>query len=480
MANLAEATKTATPRRIKQAAIVNEGEKIILPARMGYDEAITQIQRMRDYENQEIVIQEEVNAFVLDGAAALNEAMKRIYGWVNAVPTPGFFGPQPPAMIQIETGYKESILVPWGSFKLPGVQGTVQTNSRSKNGRNILVVAAKVLRKHEAEIKKLVELTRTIAEHESIYKGKAFRLRFKEDADSDSGEAMKPVFLDLSGVRPEELIFSAEVDSAVRTSVFTPIEHTASVRKAGIPLKRGILLSGRYGVGKTLVAYVTAKKAAENGWTFVYCEKADELKEALRFAQAYAPAVIFCEDIDRVTSGERSVSMDDILNTIDGLDSKHSELMVILTTNNVEAIHKAMLRPGRLDAVINVLPPDAAAVERLIRLYGRGLVDENADLSVVGAALAGQIPAVIRECVERAKLAAIRLNEGYVSSVSQEALEDAALGMQNQLKLLSDDKPGKPAEVVALETLAGFFSAMNKEDIKEAAAAGVKAFLSSR
>ena len=110
--------------------------------------------------------------------------------------------------------------------------------------------------------------------------------------------------------------------------------------------------------------------------------------------------------------------------------------MVILTTNAVENINKAMLRPGRLDAVINFERPDAYTAERLIRYYGGELVPQHEDLQAVGVALAGQIPAVIRECVERAKLSAIKLY-GSAGLIDAAALLDAAEGMQWQLALLN-------------------------------------------
>lgn len=443
----------STAKRIKQASIVNEGEKIILPARMGFDEAIQQITRMRDHDEQTIVIKEEVNAYYLDGAVAFNEAMRRIYGWTEAVAIPGFFGPTPPQMLQVEVGFGESRLIPTGRFELPGVTGFVQIGQAMKHGRIIMSFAASVKRKNEAAIHKLVELTREIVAAESIYRGKAFRIRFKDENGMQTDA--QPQFLDLSSVKADELIFSESVDAAVRTSVFTPIEFTEAVRGAKIPLKRGVLLTGKYGVGKTLVAYVTADKAVKNGWTFIYCERADELQEAIRFAQQYGPAVIFCEDIDRVTAGERSVSMDDILNTLDGVDSKKSELMVILTTNHIDTINKAMLRPGRLDAIINVLPPDAEAVKRLIKLYARGLLAAETNLDMVAARLDGQIPAVIRECVERAKLSAIRLTHGLIGfQLDEAALNDASLGMQNQLALLNADVV-KVSDAEVLFTLIG-------------------------
>jgi SpoVK/Ycf46/Vps4 family AAA+-type ATPase len=76
-----------------------------------------------------------------------------------------------------------------------------------------------------------------------------------------------------------------------------------------VPLKRGVLLEGPYGTGKTLTAFVTAKKCVENGWTFIMLDRVAALKEALTFARMYAPAVVFAEDIDRSVEGERTVGL---------------------------------------------------------------------------------------------------------------------------------------------------------------------------
>ena len=59
-------------------------------------------------------------------------------------------------------------------------------------------------------------------------------------------------------------------------------------------------------------------------------------------------------------------------------DSKDSEIMVVLTTNEVSKIHPAFLRPGRIDAVVSIRPPDTEATVRMVRRYGRGLVDASA------------------------------------------------------------------------------------------------------
>lgn len=183
----------------------------------------------------------------------------------------------------------------------------------------------------------------------------------------------------------------------------------------------------------TLVALVTAKKAIAHGWTYITIDRVQGLQTALEFAKRYEPAVIFAEDIDRAAE-ERNEPANDLLNILDGVLSKNAKIMVVLTTNHVEKVNQAMLRPGRLDAVISVKPPDAAGVEKLLRLYGRKLIDKAESLTAIGIDLAGQIPATIREVVERAKLAAIRNGN---DSVTEKDLLLASAGMKSHLTLLN-------------------------------------------
>lgn len=429
-------------KKMHVAEIVKHGKQFIIPEGVTYPEAIDLLDRRMKFEEEETVINETVDTFVWDGAIALTKAMTEMFGWFQPEAMKSFFGTNPPQMISVETGVGETTLVPWGEFSLPGITGRIGTQVVAHNGRAAFGVYAKVKRMHEDSIRALIALTRKYVKENSIYKGKAFKMRFK-DSDGDTLRMPEPKFLDLSRVDESQLIFSQEVMASVSTNLFTPVEQSDACRKHKIPLKRGVLLSGPYGTGKTLAAYVTAKKCERNNWTFLYCERADELAEMVKFAHHYQPAVIFCEDVDRVMEGDRSTSMDDILNIIDGIESKNTEIMVILTTNHVEKINPALLRPGRLDAVINVLPPDAKAVEKLIRLYGGDLIPENANLELVGQQLAGKIPAVVRECIERAKLSALKFGNGTMV-LTAESIMDAAVGMRNQLELL------KPKDLATL------------------------------
>lgn len=430
------------------AEVVRDGNQIVIPADMSLMKAIEHLTIRREYEEQAVEITEPIDAFIWDGALALQRAMRELFGWADAVPVKTMFGENPPEMRSVEIDVQETVLVPWGEFKVPGIDGKITTGATRANNQVIFQVTALIRRKHEEKFRALIARARAIVAGESVYKGKAFKVRFKDDNGHGVNLPM-PKFIGLSRVKPEELVFSSEVDAAIKTSIFTLIEHTEECRTFKIPLKRGVLLYGPYGTGKSLTAYVTAKKCRENGWTFLYCERADELEDMVRLAHHFQPAVIFCEDVDRVVSGDRSIAMDGILNIIDGIESKGVELMVILTTNHVDNINKALLRPGRLDAVINVLPPDAEAVERLLHVYGRGLIPTNANLKETGELLAGKIPAVIREVVEKSKLSAIKLGltDGKLL-ISPEALQDSARSMQNQLDLLAAEPLKKSPELV--------------------------------
>lgn len=389
-----------------------EGKQIVVPEGMALRVAGDWLHRQADEEEREVALHAKINAYPLDGAVALMKALKVRFGWTSLRPTPGFFGDTPPTMVNVITDATgESVQVPWGQIAIPGVVGTLATGVTPEADENRLyfVLSGKVRQKDLAAVRDIIKLAEEIVREESIYKGKAIRVTFPESLDEYRTILdFAPRYLDLSGVRENELVLPRAVERLVDTTLFAPIEHTEACRRAQIPLKRGVLLEGTFGTGKTLTAHVTASKAIRNGWTFVYLEDVDRLAEALAFAREYAPAVVFAEDIDRADSeGERTDRFNNIMNAVDSVAMKGSEVMVVLTTNNVEKIHKGMMRPGRLDAIIPIRPPDQEAAGRLVQLYARGLLRAGEDLSEVARKLDGMIPAVVREVVERAKLAAV-------------------------------------------------------------------------
>jgi transitional endoplasmic reticulum ATPase len=433
----------AAAKPVQVAEIGYHAEKIMLPEGMAIKEAIDVLVRREKYEGEEVKISRQYNVFPLDGAYALHNVLKGIYGWVSAEPIPSFFGSQPPQMISVETEFGKSVQVPWGRFSLPNVsQGYIQCSATYNNdGVYVFVLGAVVTRASESIINRIFTELETYLKTGSIYQGKAIRLRFLDD-DGDKLAEPQVKFIDTSSITRDMVIYSKDVQDSVETNLFTPIERAQDCLLNGIPIKRGVLLAGVYGTGKTLAATVASKIAMDNNVTYIYIPHSDELANALHFAQQYQAngCVIFCEDIDRAVTGERSVEMDDILNILDGIDSKNSKIITVLTTNHLDKINPAMLRPGRLDAVINITAPNAEAVEKLLKYYGGATLDADIDLKEASTVLAGSIPATIAEVVKRAKLVQLRLQPAktIVKNISSAAVLEAAKTMVAQTKLIAD------------------------------------------
>ena len=441
-------TKTlgSEEKAVHVADVVRHGECLTIPEKMKLEDAMILIKRRMKYEEEDVRVTREFNVFPWDGAYALNKALAARYGWAAAEATPGFFGDNPPQMITVKTGVNSNVKVPWGRFSLPQVEGYVDTGVSRQEGRIVFRLSALVKRKDEATIELLYDTVEDLLKHESIYMGKAIKIRFR-DSDGDLLDMPEPEFMNLDGISRKSLVYSQSVQDLIEVNLFTPIERVQDCIANGIPVKRGVLLGGPYGTGKTMAATVAAKLATEQGVTYVYVPRSDELADAIQFAKQYSEkaCVVFCEDIDRAVSGERSIQMDDILNILDGIDTKRSRIITVLTTNHLENINPAMLRPGRLDAIINVTAPDVAAVEKLIRLYGAETIADTEDLSAAATILEGTIPAVIAEVVKRAKLYQLQLQPigTKVEHISGAAVRIAALTMQEQRTLLEEQSKPK-------------------------------------
>ena len=424
------------------AEVVHHGEKLILPEGMSPKQAIELLRRREKYLNAYVNISEKFDVFPFDGAYGLSQVIIAQYGWAEGVPIQGMFGDTKPQVFKIPISPTEKVDVPWGQFQLPNIDGMLSTGlDRSSAGRAVFVLNAEVRRSDEPTIRALFDNLRAYLKVNSLYRGKAIKIRFRDD-DGDPIAMPEPEFMNLSEVHPDGLILNDDLTASLNANLFTPITRVADCLQNNIKVKRGILLGGNYGTGKTLAATVAARLAQDSGITYVYTPRADELGDAIAFAKQYqSPAcVVFCEDIDRQVTGARTVEMDDILNILDGIDTKSENIITVLTTNHLDNVNQAMLRPGRLDAIINVEEPDAKTAERLVRHYGGNAINPEEDLTPVGEALKGQIPAVIEESVKRAKLFQLAmLDKGHaVADITAEALRQASVTMTTQIELLAE------------------------------------------
>lgn len=432
--------------KIDQPTVERKGLTLLVPPEMSLDAAMEALQRQKKLEEEQIVFIDKMECHPYDGAHALGLAIKEKFGWV--VQEPGPWG-SPAPVLSVEVAPGKTVQVPWGTFTVKAIDGTLQTGfTRNETGAVIFQVTVTAKRRFEHVAKDIMTVTRQMLGKHSIYRGRALKVKFL-DADGDPLPLVEPRAIDVSKSLESKLVFSEAVAANIKTNLFTPIERFAELGAHGIPFRRGILLAGTYGVGKSELARVAANKAEKAGITFLLVESAKEFANAIRFAASYAPAIVFCEDIDKVVMGvERSPAMDEILNTLDGILSKSREIMVVLTTNDIDKIHPAFIRPGRIDAILEIKRPDATAVDKLMRLYGNGLIPQGEDLTDAAALLQGQIPAVIREVIERAKLSGLKLAPvGGAPVLTGAALADAAFTIKAQIELLNRERSAPPSDI---------------------------------
>lgn len=444
------------PDQFKDVRVVQEGKRIIIPEGMTYNEARNWLSRQEEAEEKKVAIHDEIPCFPLDGIVALMKALKQIYGFASLQDTPGFFGPTPPTLIQVPLGDGSFETAPLGRIAIPKWEGGFIETAVPMEAK--LIIQGQIKRKFEKEVKQVITLAREILKNASIYKGKAIRVDLEymdENADRPfhpTNDA--PQFMDVESVDESSLILNEVTEFELRANIYTLIEQTSACLKSNIPLKHGALFMGPFGVGKTLTARVLAKKCSRNGWTFIYLKHVQHLADALRVAQLYTPALVFAEDIDQAMTGERDEEINEILNTLDGVDTKDKPIITILTTNNPDMIEPAFLRAGRIDTVISMDAPDEKTSIRFIQVFAKdddnhSLLVPDCDLVPVGKELAGAVPAFIGEAVQKAKRFAIsREGANITGKVTANDLILAAKALKKHMEMVNRRKVATDEELL--------------------------------
>lgn len=429
----------------------HDDPKIILPRGMTYTKAYSVLERLEEEAETPTTFDRTFRFRSDDGAHATFQVIKQRYGMLLGKTTMTFFGLQPAETRNIAVSVGKTMQVPWGKIEIPvfkGLELVLCDNHADRDYGKIFEIHAMGPRKYKEEMESLFDDIQKYLEENSIYRGQAI-------IGSDS-----PEFLDLRNFDPTKIVFSDEVTRMLDGSLWAPIRYTETMRREKVPLKRAVLAYGPYGTGKTSTGQLTAGVAVENGWTFISARPGrDKIEDVLRTARLYQPAVVFVEDIDGATSTGEDDAVTKYLDAFDGITAKGGELMMLMTTNHIERIHRGMLRPGRLDAVIEIAGLDHHGIERLIKaVVAEGKLADGIDYTAVGDAMDGFLPAFVREAVTRAVTFAINRLEGQANYVIDTPdLVAAAESLYPQLAHLNEAGEGttKPTLDSAMGELVG-------------------------
>lgn len=426
-----------------ESNIERGGQMIRLPAEMELLDAARFLAKLHKDADEEVDIVRRFDYRPWDGAYCANRAFRREFGAVGHDGTPGFFGPNPPTFIDVTTGPNgETEQVPWGVLSIPVLPGCTFELGGTNDAElgPLFVVKASGPRRNRAEMDGVLNLIGNELHTASLYRGRSIT------------GAVEAEFLDTASVDPTKVVYSQATMADLDANVWTPIRHAEQLRELGVPLKRSVLLHGPFGTGKTLAAILTAQQANANGWTFIKARPGrDELDTVLGTARLYAPAVVFFEDVDTVSNPDQldadGVSV--LLDSFDGLQAKGVEVMAVMTTNYPERIHKGMVRPGRLDAVIEIGALDGPGIVRLIVATVPESLLDVADVFAraddVANANMGYAPAFVKEAADRAVRYALARSGGDLAGVTITAADliAAADGLRPQLALMEDAPEGE-------------------------------------
>lgn len=424
----------------------HDSPKIVLPRGMTYSKAYKTLERLQKEQETMTAFQRVFMYRADDGANATFHVMKRMFGMMMGKPQMTFFGLQPAETRTIKIGVNKTLQVPWGLLEIPvfpGLSLRIGTTTDRDFG-NVFYLYAEGPKKYSDNMEELFDQVEIYLRDHSIYRGQAIL------------GSENPEFMNLALIKPDQIIFSDDVQHTVNGTLWGPIRHAKAMRAKGIPLKRAILAHGPFGTGKTSLGLLTALEAVANGWTFISAKPGrDDVNDVLKTAKLYQPAVVFVEDIDNATSSGEADEVTKFLDTFDGVAAKGGEIIAVLTTNYIERIHKGMLRPGRLDAVIEIAALDRNGIERLVKaVIDSTNLAEGVDFDAVGDAMADFLPAFVREAVNRSIMFSIdRLNGATNYVIDTDDLVGAANSLRPQLDYLNEANEGKlrPTFDVAFE-----------------------------
>ncbi|MBN2461869.1 MAG: ATP-dependent zinc metalloprotease FtsH [Candidatus Cloacimonetes bacterium] len=229
-------------------------------------------------------------------------------------------------------------------------------------------------------------------------------------------------------------------------------------QRLGGRIPRGVLLLGRPGTGKTLLAKAVAGEAkvpfySISGSDFVEMfvgVGASRVRDMFLQAKKNAPCIAFIDEIDAVGRhrgtglggghDEREQTLNQLLVEMDGFDPNDS-VIIIAATNRPDVLDPALLRPGRFDRQVVVDLPDIKGREEIIKVHSRKLpIARDVSFLLIARGTPGFSGADLANLVNEAALLAARKNKKKIESDDfEEAKDKVTLGKARKSKVITED-----------------------------------------
>ena len=224
----------------------------------------------------------------------------------------------------------------------------------------------------------------------------------------------------------------------------------------GAKIPKGVLLYGKPGTGKTLIAKAIAGEAgvpfiSMSGSEFIEMFAglgASRVRKLFEKAKKISPCIVFIDEIDAIgerrSSGngaetENNQTLNQLLVEMDGFDTEET-IIVLAATNRPEMLDKALLRPGRFDRQITIALPDLNGREAILKIHAKGKkFADDVNLRSIAEDTAGFSGAELANILnEAAIIATIRGHKAISNNDIEEAVKKVTVGLEKQSRIVSD------------------------------------------